>query len=150
MHQYIFDHLEESSAVNDSLSLAFSYIGSNPSFNADMTGYKTIEAVGLISIHDHALRASIIDYYQAVKHYENWGTDVTTFLTDTFAPYVLTHFSDYNFMEKGMPYDLNQIRNDRVFMNVVKKANRLTLVTLLGMESHKKYAQGFILLLPDK
>ena len=150
MHQYLLDHLQRSTMTTDSLSLAFSYIGSNPSFSADMTGYKTIEAVGLIAIQDHEMRARIIDYYQVAKHYESWGTNVAGFLTDSFGPYVLTHFSDYNFMEKGIPFDLVAIKNDRVFLNVIKKANRLTYVTLEGMESHKKTAADFLAALPQE
>lgn len=150
MHRYLIEHLDSSVTVNDSLSLALSYIGSNPGFKADMTGYKTIEAVGLINIKDHTLRAQIIDYYQVIRHYETWGDNVGDFLQDNFSPYVLTHFSDYNFMEKGIPYDLNAIRKDRVFRNVIRKANRLTTVTLEGLEFHKKYTEDFLAALPKQ
>jgi hypothetical protein len=132
------------SQFNDSLSRAFSYMTYNPQFNPDKTGYDNILATGLSVISDNDLRKVIIEYYARVENNVAWGAGVQKHLDEYLSPRVITDFEDYEFQDRGIPFDFQKMKSDRIFINVLKKSKRLNVVSLDRLKSQKDHAEAFL------
>jgi hypothetical protein len=150
MRDYLISSLPASPRITDSISLAYSWMGTHPSFRPQLTGYKNLEASGLYSISDEKLRMDIIEYYTRVDFLVDWRDKNQEFFDEYFTPRVINDFSEYTYQERAVPFDYEKSRSDRVFINVVKSANRRSYVTLAGLEDHKEYAVKFITRLPER
>jgi hypothetical protein len=150
MREYLINELPNSPKLTDSLSIAFSWMAANTKFSPQLTGYKNLEASGLMSVSDDKLRASIIDYYTAVEFYVEWGDKTQKFLDEYFTPRIISDFSEFNFKEKGVPISFEKTKSDFILMNIIKSANRRSYVTLEALEGHKREAEEFLTKLPNR
>ncbi len=136
--------------MTDSLSIAFSWMGTNPIYSPQLTGYKNLEASGLLSVSDDKLRGSIIGYYLDAEFYTEWGRKTQKFFDENFGPRVISDFKEFNFHQKAIPFDFKKIKSDLIFMNIIQSANRQSYITLEGLEGHKEHAENFINQLPNR
>ncbi|MGM0581947.1 MAG: hypothetical protein ACQETL_14780 [Bacteroidota bacterium] len=142
--KYLINSLEENKGFNDSISFAFSIMGNNPQFEPDKLGYKTLMSEGIIIIADWEIRKKIIDYYSLVDSNIEWGENVGRHIKEYLEPRILTDFREYNFREKGIPFDYSQLQSDKVFLNALKRSERLNIVTIYRLSSQKKHANVFL------
>jgi hypothetical protein len=136
--------LRDNSSFSDSISTAFSLMGYNPQFGPDMQGYDNIQATGLSIISNNNLLQEIILYYSRAKNNIAWGQGVQSHIDAYISPRIITDFEDYNFLQKGKPFDFNKLRSDKVFINVLKKLQRLNIVSLERLKDQKTHGERFL------
>ncbi len=144
---YLIKKLVTNTDFNDSISIAFSLMGYNPQFRPDKLGYSNIIAEGLPIISDKDLRSEIISYYERVDNNIAWGQGVQRHIDEYVSPRIITDFEDYNFLQKGIPFDFNKLKSDKVFINVLKKLKRLNIVSLERLKDQRKHGDRFLNLL---
>jgi hypothetical protein len=147
--QYLISSLERGLPFNDSIARALGYIVYNPQFSADLSGLKNIEGQELI-IADIGLRTQIHAYYARVQNNAEWAEGVHDHIDNYFNPRVITDFKDFMFMEKGIPYDFNKLSKDYIFLNALKRSERLNVVSVDRLQSQKQHAEDFLLVLKKK
>ena len=84
-------------------------------------GYQLIKKFGLERLKDQALRTELIYYYtNSIKNiYDDTANDKYEFLT-VFLPYIREHFLDWNWNNRGVPADYEQLKSDQYFLTSLK------------------------------
>jgi hypothetical protein len=141
---FLIRKLTNNSVFDDSISVAFSVMAYNPQFSADKLGYNNILAEGLPIISDNNLRTNIIQYYERADGNTAWGEGVQSHIDEYIAPRIIADFQDYNFLQKGIPFDFNKLKSDKIFINVLKKLQRLNVVSLERLKDQKRHGERFM------
>ena len=141
---FLIKKLTSNSDFSDSISMAFSMMGYNPQFSPDKLGYNNILAEGLPIIYDKGRRSDIMQYYQRVDDNISWGQGVQKHIDEYISGRIITDFEDYNFASKGVPFDFDKLKSDRIFLNIIKNLKRLNTVSLERLESQKNHAEQFL------
>jgi len=84
-------------------------------------GYGLLKNLGLERIENLDLRDNLIEYYEiSIDAIETDTNDDLYEFINTFLPYVRTHFSDWKYVEYGIPLDYVKLKNDDSFKTALK------------------------------
>lgn len=84
-------------------------------------GYQLMKKFGLERLKNEALRNELINYYSTsvMRIYEDTHDDDFEFLT-VFLPYVRENFLEFNWSERGIHADYEQLKSDQYFRTCLK------------------------------
>jgi hypothetical protein len=84
-------------------------------------GYQLMKKFGLERLKNQELRNELIFYYtNSIKTiYDDTADDDYEFLT-VFLPYIREHFLDWNWNNRGVPADYEQLKSDQYFLTSLK------------------------------
>jgi len=105
-------------------------------------GYGLLKNLGLERIENLDLRDNLIEYYEiSIDAIETDTNDDLYEFINTFLPYVRTHFSDWKYVEYGIPLDYVKLKNDDSFKTALKinlgNAESTLLMLNNGLENIK-------------
>ena len=120
----ILEHLENKMPLNDSLKCYYSLLNAYGNFRAITAGYENLKSKGVGIIINDSLRSSILELYD--YQYFHFVEDITYAIEDFRAnksEYLSNHiytYSEGNLSRAGIPYDLNELQNNRKFKGYLK------------------------------
>jgi len=84
-------------------------------------GYQILKKFGLERINNTELRYQLINYYTtSIKEiYADTADDEHEFFT-VYLPYIRNHFLDWEWSERGIPADYEQLKSDQYFLTSLK------------------------------
>jgi len=84
-------------------------------------GYQILKKFGLERINNTELRYQLINYYTtSIKEiYDDTADDEHEFFT-VYLPYIRNHFLDWEWSERGIPADYEQLKSDQYFLTSLK------------------------------
>ena len=102
-------------------------------------GYNLINELGMSNLNDKMLRNALVGYYErSHSRIKKELTDDTMEFEDAWLPYVRSHFSEWDFGERAVPRDDQQITEDAYFLMTLKM-NHINLTATL--EAHQNALQ---------
>ncbi|NER10016.1 hypothetical protein SAMN06265375_101456 [Muriicola jejuensis] len=103
-------------------------------------GYDLINELGMSNLNDRMLRNALVGYYEhghsRIK--KELADDIMEF-EDAWLPYVRSHFSEWDFGEKAIPLNNQQIKEDSWFLMTLK----MNLINLTAtLDAHAEALQN--------
>ena len=113
--------LESKENFTDSLRSDFGRIHLAHDYYSVSKGYDLLKEMNLSSSLDKNLRIRLTKYYEreTPSVYRELNDDKNEFLT-YWIPYLREHFKDWEFDEYAIPYDYNQILEDKSLITALK------------------------------
>jgi len=105
-------------------------------------GYNLLKNLGLERIEDLNMRNKLIEYYEiSISSIESDTDDDMFEFKNVFLPYVRNHFSDWGYVEYGIPLDYVKLKNDTYFKTSltigVNNAESTVIMLYDGLENIK-------------
>ncbi|MFH4966596.1 DUF6090 family protein [Gaetbulibacter sp. M240] len=84
-------------------------------------GYQLIKKIGLERLNNIELKNKLMNYYTtSIKEiYDDTADDEHEFFT-VYLPYIRNHFLDWEWSERGIPADFEQLKSDQYFLTSLK------------------------------
>ncbi|MEB8327721.1 DUF6090 family protein [Flavobacteriaceae bacterium KMM 6897] len=84
-------------------------------------GYQILKKFGLERLNNKELRYQLINYYTtSIKEiYDDTADDEHEFFT-VYLPYIRNHFLDWEWSNRGIPADYEQLKSDQYFLTSLK------------------------------
>ena len=111
-------------------------------------GYQLMKKFGLERIKDQELRNELINYYtnSTKRIFDDTADDDYEFLT-VFLPYIRKHFLDWNWSNRGVPADYEQLKSDQYFLTCLKLSIQNERSTLEALQTGASKIQEILPLL---
>jgi len=113
-------------------------------------GYQLMKKFGLERIKDQELRNELINYYtnSTKRIFEDTADDDYEFLT-VFLPYIRNHFLDWNWSDRGVPADYEQLKSDQYFLTCLKLSIQNEQSTLEALQTGASKIQEVLPMLDE-
>ena len=113
--------LESKEGFTDSLRSDFGRIHLAHSYHSVSKGYQLLKEMNLSASLDKNIRISLSKYYErdVPEVYNELEEDNKEFLT-YWIPYLREHFKEWEFDEYAIPYDYNQLLEDKNLISALK------------------------------
>ena len=84
-------------------------------------GYQLMKKIGLERLNNKELKNKLMNYYTtSIKEiYDDTADDEHEFFT-VYLPYIRNHFLDWEWSERGIPADFEQLKSDQYFLTSLK------------------------------
>ena len=84
-------------------------------------GYQLMKKIGLERLNNKELKNKLMNYYTTSikKIYDDTADDEHEFFT-VYLPYIRNHFLDWEWSERGIPADFEQLKSDQYFLTSLK------------------------------
>ena len=84
-------------------------------------GYQLMKKFGLERLNNKELKNKLMNYYTtSIKEiYDDTADDEHEFFT-VYLPYIRNHFLDWEWSERGIPADFEQLKSDQYFLTSLK------------------------------
>ncbi len=108
-------------------------------------GYDLIRELGMSNLNNRELRNSLVEYYETrQREIEKELVDDTMEFETAWLPYVRQHFAEWQFGERAIPHDDQQIAEDAYFLMTLKMNYNNLSATLVAHQIALQKARDLI------
>ena len=108
-------------------------------------GYDLVRELGMSHLNNRELRTSLVEYYETAQSLiQKELIDDTMEFEVAWLPYVRQHFSEWDFGERAIPHDDQQIANDAYFLMTLKMNHNNLSATLTAHQNALRIARDLI------